>query len=129
SCGDDGGSAGEGSVDPGASESTVGEPQRGGRLVLGMYAEPRSLDPVQASGAGTGGGTEMMALYDTIMRWNPDTNDYEPRTAESLTPNDDYTSWELKLRSGIRFRDGTPYDAEAVKLSIERHRSASGASR
>ncbi|HEX7096506.1 MAG TPA: ABC transporter substrate-binding protein [Acidimicrobiales bacterium] len=132
-CGDDDadeGASGQGGNEVGTTtEAPDTEPRAGGRLVLGMYSEPRSLDPIQASGAGTGGGTEMMALFDTVMQWDPETNSHVPRTAESLTPNDDFTSWVLKLRPGISFRDGTPYDARAMELSIQRHKSASGTSR
>jgi len=35
----------------------------------------------------------------------------------------------IKLRSGVKFNDGTPMDAEAVKLSLERHRTLKGSNR
>ena len=49
-----------------------------------MFSETRGLDPTIGSGSGTAGGTEMIALYDTITRWNPDTRKYDMRTADSL---------------------------------------------
>ncbi len=74
------------------------------------------------------GATEMAAIYDTVVRWNPATGSYDPRTAESLTPNADFTVWTLKLKTGIKFTDVTDYDADAVKFSLDRHRSgATGA--
>jgi len=42
-----------------------------------------------------------------------------PWLAESGTPSDDGLSWDIVLRDGITFTDGTPFDAEAVKANIE----------
>lgn len=127
-CGDDSDETGDGDTGGGGDTTSpsddAGEPQSGGTLTFAMYSEARGLDPIQNSGTGVAGGIELAALYDTIMRWNPDTHEFEPRTAESLEHNDDYTVWTLKLREGITFRDGTPYDAEAVKVNFERHTSA-----
>ena len=63
---------------------------------------------------------ELAALYDTLLRWDPEERAYEPRTAESLTPDSTLAEWTLKIRPGISFGDGTPYNAEAVKINIER---------
>ena len=83
-CGDDGGSKGSESTGStgstgktGASASTTtATPKKGGTLTVAMYSETRGLDPVIGSGSGTAGGTEMAALFDTIVRWNPDTRKY-----------------------------------------------------
>ncbi len=55
------------------------------------------------------------------MRYNTETNKIEMRTAESVTPNADSTEWTIKIRAGIKFADGTDYDAEAVSFGILRH--------
>jgi peptide/nickel transport system substrate-binding protein len=130
SCGDDadegGSQAGGGGDDPGASttQAPEGEPTPGGTLTIGTYSEPRGLDPIVATGYGVTGGIELTALYDTLVAYNTETGGYDMRTAESLEPNADFTEWTLKVRDGITFRDGTPYDAAAVKFNIERHQSA-----
>ncbi len=104
-----------------ACESEAAAPATGGELTMATWSATVSLDPVGTAGTGNSGGHELSALYDTIMRWNPDTGAYEPQTAESLTPNADFTQWTLKLRSGIKFSDGTDYNAEAVVASLKRH--------
>lgn len=43
-----------------------------------------------------------------------------PALAESYTANDAATEFVFKLRRGVQFHDGTPFNAEAVKFSIER---------
>jgi peptide/nickel transport system substrate-binding protein len=40
-----------------------------------------------------------------------------------MTPNADATQWTLKLRPGVKFGDGNPLTATAVKLSISRHQN------
>jgi peptide/nickel transport system substrate-binding protein len=70
--------------------------------------------------AGSVGAIELSAIYDTLMRYNPDTKKYEGRTAQSLEPNADFTLWTLKLKPGIKFTDGTAYDAAAVKFVLDR---------
>jgi peptide/nickel transport system substrate-binding protein len=130
-CGDDGeDSSDSGSDDPSATTAaptatTEAEetPVSGGELVFGEYSEPRGLDPIVSTGAGVTGAIEMSAIYDTIMRWNPETGEYEERTAESLESNAAFTEWTLKLKPGILFHDGTPYNAEAVKWGMMRHKS------
>ena len=129
-CGDDdegspGSNSGTGVSTTVAPSTTVAEtPVAGGTLTMNMFSQTLGLDPIVTSGSGVLGGMEMVAVYDTVMRWNPEAGKYEPRTAESLTPNVDFSEWTLKVKSGIKFSDGTDYDAEAVRYAIERHKSA-----
>jgi peptide/nickel transport system substrate-binding protein len=104
-----------------AGSSTTVAPKRGGTITHGVYSETAGLDPVVSNGGGTTGNTEMATLYDTIMQYDRTTNSYTGRTAASLTPNADFTVWTLVLRSGIKFSDGTDYDAEAVVFGLKRH--------
>lgn len=118
---------GNGSDSPGAATTAAsadpGEPQVGGSVTFGVAVETTGLDPTISSAVGASGATELASLYDVVLRYNPESKKYENGTAQDLTSNDDYTEWTLKLRPGIKFSDGTPYDADAVRLSIERHRA------
>ena len=105
------------------SPATTRPPQLGGTLVFGEFAQPIGLDPIVAIGGGQVGGTEMAAIYDTLLRYDTATGKYEPQTAESLAPNADFTEWTLKLKQTIKFTDGTAYDAAAVVFGLNRHRS------
>jgi peptide/nickel transport system substrate-binding protein len=123
---DDGGSTGEGTAGEGAASEAPGggectEDRVGGSVTMGMFSEVAGLDPVVASGAGVAGAIENGALYDTLMRYDPEAGEYRPHLAESLEPNDDLSEWTLQLRDGITFANGDPLDGEAVKASIERH--------
>src|SRR3954454_18327819 len=73
--------------------TTATQPKTGGSITMGMYAETNGLDPVVSFATGVIGGTELAALYDTVMRFDPSTGKYSPGTAQSLEPNADFSVW------------------------------------
>ena len=103
-----------------------GEPTDGGQLSISTFGEVRSMDPVDLIANGLSGGSELAAIYDVLVRYDPETAEYEPHVAESLEPNDDSTVWTMTLREGVNFSDGTPLDAAAVVGSIERYLADEG---
>src|SRR5690606_8926471 len=107
----------------GSTTTGADAPVSGGTLTVGVFSEVPSLDPIISGGTGFTGGSEQAAIYDQLVVYDSESATYIPPTAESLTPNGDHTEWTLTLRPDIAFADGTPYDAEAVKLNIERHAS------
>src|SRR5262249_10882068 len=58
-------------------------------------------------------------IFDTLLRRNPKTLQLEANLAESWRLLND-TTWQFKLRRGVRFHNGEPFDAAAVKFSVER---------
>ncbi len=93
----------------------------GGSLTMGMGAElARGLDPIVMLGTGVAGATENTAIYDTLMRYIPETGKFEPHVAQSLTPNADFTQWTLKIPAGIKFGNGDPLTADAIQFSVDR---------
>lgn len=97
-----------------------GEPVKGGTLRVAEYSEAAVLDPTMTYPTGSTGLNVMASIYDTLMRYSPETGEYEPQLAESLT-TDDSTTWTLTLREGVTFTDGTPLDAKSVVASINRY--------
>ncbi len=57
-------------------------------------------------------------LYDTLI-WRDAKLNLKPGLALSWRAVD-ATTWEFKLRPGVRFHDGEPFNAQAVKFSFER---------
>ena len=91
-------------------------------LTIGTRAGPESIDPHF-----TATGTHAEALkhvFDTLV-WSGDQLQIEPRLAESWRQIDP-TTWEFKLRKGVKFHDGSDFTAEDVKFSIERIPTVSG---
>jgi peptide/nickel transport system substrate-binding protein len=95
----------------------------GGTISFGTFSETAGLDPIVSTGSGVPGYNEMAAIYDTILRYNTQTGKYDNNFAESITASADSSEWTLKLKSGIKFSDGTAYDAAAVIFGMNRHRS------
>ncbi len=59
-------------------------------------------------------------MYDTLTRYDPTTGKVLPWLAVSWEVKDHGLTWIFHLRKGVKFHDGTPLTARAVKLSIER---------
>ena len=117
----DSGDADSGDTDSGDTDSGDTDAGSAGSVTIGVFAESQGLDPIIQSSTGLAGGMENAAIYDVLMRWIPETGEYEPHVAESLVPNDDFTEWTLTLRPDVNFSDGTPLTADAVIDSINRH--------
>src|SRR5690606_4948704 len=77
---------------------------------------PDSMDPHWST---LGGQAEALRhVFDTLL--DVDENlQLKPSLAVSWTPVDD-TTWEFKLREGVKFHNGEPFTANDVKFSIER---------
>ena len=78
-----------------------------------------SMDPTASRGS-LEGGTQLVNVWDVLMSYDPETGLYSGRAAESLTPNDDYTMWTLKIRSGITYGNGDVFVAQDVVDSMQR---------
>ncbi len=89
----------------------------GGVARIGLEAEVDGLNPT-GSALSAPGMYMASQVFDNLVR--ADTNNQPvPFLAESFTPNDDFTSWEMKLREGITFHDGTPLNSEAIRANFE----------
>ena len=96
------------------------EDQVGGTITMGEYVMLPTFMPGQGQ-YGIRGGAESAAIYDRLMIWNPEAEEFEPKLAESLESNDDNTVWTLTLRDGVNFSNGDPVTAEDVAFTIGLH--------
>jgi peptide/nickel transport system substrate-binding protein len=103
---------------------TCTEDRVGGELTMGTYTPTTSLDPAVALGSGSAGAIQMTALYDTLLRYDPESGEFEPHVAESFEASDDLTEWTVTLREGVTFGNGDPLTTEAVRFSFERMQQA-----
>jgi len=94
------------------------ETARADRLVVARAADAVSLDPAQATDIESLEVAEQ--VYGRLVRFTAGRLDPEPDLATSWSVSTDGTLWTFDLRPGVRFHDGTPFDAEAVVFSFER---------
>jgi len=87
-------------------------------LVLGMVLEPPGLDPTTAPAAAIGEIVHYNIL-EGLTKINVD-GSVTPLLAESWSVSPDGKAYTFKLKKGIRFQDGEPFDSGAVKFSFER---------
>lgn len=59
-------------------------------------------------------------IYQGLLAYTPGTTELVPGLAESYTVNAKGDEYVFKLREGLKFTDGTAFNAEAVKWSIDR---------
>jgi peptide/nickel transport system substrate-binding protein len=118
-----------------ATSSGASAPERratgagsGGEITFGLENETDTANGfcLPRSQLAISGIQVAAAVYDTLMVPNSK-GDYVPYLAESVTPNDDFSEWTITLREGVTFHDGTPVDAEAVKLNLDTYSGQDGA--
>lgn len=87
-------------------------------LVYGAGGQPVNLEP----GNITDGNSIMVQdqIYNRLIDPKPGTTDLEPSLATDWKVSQDGKTWTFKLRPGVKFHDGTDFDAEAVKFNFER---------
>ena len=103
----------------GASAFDAQAQARKDSLVLGMVLEPSpGLDPTTGAAAAIGAIVHYNIL-EGLTKINVD-GSVTPLLAESWSIEPDGKSYTFKLRKGIKFQDGEPFDAAAVKFSFER---------
>src|SRR5437588_5095529 len=103
-------------VGAGAPRPAAAQPA--GTLVVGLVAEPVNLDPAQVTDLNS--NRVGRRIVETLVTFPDESTQVVPGLAESWTISKDGLQYTFKLRSGIKFHDGTPLNAEAVKFSIER---------
>ncbi|MDP8921373.1 MAG: ABC transporter substrate-binding protein [Chloroflexota bacterium] len=87
-----------------------------GTLTVAQGIDPDTLDPVITSSSAVYSIT--LNIYDTLLTRNKE-GKLEPGLATSYQSLDEKT-WEVKLRENVKFHNGEPFDASAVKFTLER---------
>ncbi|MCG8460726.1 MAG: ABC transporter substrate-binding protein, partial [Holophagales bacterium] len=101
---------------PGGEREEVAEPAEGGRLRVAMALAPRILDPARCLSIQE---AEVMAVvFETLVRLDESGN-LVPHLCRAVAASEDVRSFVFQLRRGLRFSDGTPLDAGAVRRSLE----------
>lgn len=89
-----------------------------GTLVIGTTDRITELSPANSYDYWTWHVFQQTA--EALVTFKPGTTEIGPSLATSWTISPDGKVYTFKLRKGVTFTDGTPFDAAAVKWSIER---------
>ncbi|HTL90241.1 MAG TPA: ABC transporter substrate-binding protein [Leptolyngbya sp.] len=89
-----------------------------GVLVYAASGQPTNLEP----GNVTDGNSLIVhnQIYNRLIQFKPGTTELEPSLATSWKASPDGKTWTFKLRQGVKFHDGTDFDANAVKFNVDR---------
>ena len=90
-------------------------------LRIGLQADPSTLDPAQS--AAFVDRVVMAAVCDKLIELDAKLS-YVPQLATEWAWAADGLSLTMRLRAGVVFHDGEPFDAQAVKFNIERNKTA-----
>jgi len=116
-----GNSSSSSSSSSGSSSASSGEGGSGAageieRLVFAQSADTQAIEPY--NGTSTNSATINFQMFNALTKTTPD-GEVIGDLAESFEAIDDYT-WQFKLKQGVRFHNGEPFNAETVKFSVER---------
>lgn len=115
-CGSDGGTA---------ASTTAGKPPAAptGSAIVALSGPPVTLDPSIATS--TNDYPILGNIYEALVTYED--GELRPELASAFSANDDATTWTFELRQGVRFHDGAPLDAAALKQNIDYYRRPTSA--
>lgn len=89
-------------------------------FIFGRGADSVQLDPAIVTDGESFRVTGQ--VLEPLYQYEPGSTKPIPALAESCEPNADATEWTCKLREGVKFHDGTDFNADAVVFNFERWR-------
>ena len=93
----------------------------GGSITVGLELDIPGFDPLKVGVYDTAALTASSALFDTLTYLDANGKP-QPKLALSWEPSEDFKTWTFKLRPGVKFHDGTPFNAEAFKANFDRQK-------
>jgi len=95
--------------------------KQGGSITVGLELDIPGFDPLKVGVYDTSAETAAAAIFDTLVTLD-EKGQPQPKLALSWAHSDDYKTWTFKLRPGVKFHDGTPFNAQAVKENFDRQK-------
>src|SRR2546423_14118186 len=108
-----------------APVTALAQAKPGGKIVFAARQDIDTLDPHITNRAAT--RKILIQFTDTLTVINPKDGKVLPGLAESWDVAKDGKSYTFRLRKNVKFHDGTPFDAAAVKFTLDRTQEPLGA--
>src|SRR5213592_592081 len=93
--------------------------KQGGTLTVGLELDIPGFDGLKVGVYDTAANIAASLILETLVRLD-DAGNPAPGLAVSWTHSDDFRTWTFKLRQGVKFHDGTPFNAQAVAWTFAR---------
>jgi peptide/nickel transport system substrate-binding protein len=103
----------------------AGDGQRGGTLTFGAAGAPDLFDPFYASDGETFRVSRQ--IFEGLVGFEPGTAELGPELATGWSSSADGLTWTFPLRRGVKFHDGTDFNADAVCSNFQRMFNQTGA--
>ncbi|MFZ4827277.1 MAG: ABC transporter substrate-binding protein [Phototrophicaceae bacterium] len=87
-------------------------------LIYGLTLDPSGFDPHINQSAEI--GIVLRQVYDTLIYRHPETGEFVPGLATRWEVSEDEMTYTLYLRTDVLFHDGTPFNATAVAVNLDR---------
>ena len=108
-----------------ASGGSSGAAKSGGVIKAGIVTPTAAINPVTVADQG---GLDMLGQTGEYLCISNSALQLVPVLAESWTANSDSSVWTFKLRSGVKFHDGTPFSADDVVYTYKLQTDPKGSS-
>lgn len=98
--------------------SSLKRANTGKKLVIGRASDCICLDPINTTDMDSVKIT--VNIFDTLVKYKEDGKEILPGLATNWKSSEDGLTWTFRLRQGVKFHDGTVFDAHAVEFNFNR---------
>ena len=96
-------------------------PKQGGTVTVGLELDISGFDPLKVGVFDTAAESAAALIFDTLTTLD-DEGKPQGKLADSWSHSDDFKTWTFRLRPGVIFHDGTPFNAQAVAWNYARQK-------
>jgi peptide/nickel transport system substrate-binding protein len=95
--------------------------KQGGSITVGLELDIAGFDPLKVGVYDTAANMAASLIFDTLT-YLDDNGKAQPKIATEWQASEDFRKWTFKLRPGVKFHDGTPFNAQALKANFDRQK-------
>jgi peptide/nickel transport system substrate-binding protein len=95
--------------------------KQGGSINVGLESDIAGFDPLKVGVFGASGAMAASLIFDTLTSLDED-GKARPKLAIEWQASEDFKKWTFKLRPNVKFHDGTPFNAQALKANFDRQK-------